>query len=167
MYRVLLLFALLISMSSCATVFKGSGNHYVVISKEEMNFTLFNKRGREVISTGMACGAAYGDKEREGDKKTPEGHFYVSEICDASEWTHDFGDGKGEIEGAYGSHFVRLSTPPHTGIGIHGTHDEASIGTHASEGCIRLHNKMIRKFARYAYIGMPVTIGEDRVEAVE
>ena len=82
----------------------------------------------------IACGRALGNKEKPGDMKTPEGLFSVQQIQDASAWTHDFGDGKGEIRGAYGSHFIRLKTPGHRGIGIHGTHDPASIGTRATEG---------------------------------
>ena len=106
-----------------------------------------------------------GDKERPGDNKTPvswgnivsipseyegadvgikssEVPFRVEEICDASTWTHDFNDGKGVIEGAYGPWFISLDTG-WDGIGIHGTHDPNSIGTNASEGCIRLLNKDI------------------------
>ena len=61
------------------------------------------------------------------------------EVIDASYWTHDFGDGKGEIEGAYGPYFISLDTSNLSGgawdgIGIHGTHNPASIGTCASEG---------------------------------
>ena len=45
----------------------------------------------------IACGRALGNKEKPGDMKTPEGLFSVQQIQDASAWTHDFGDGKGEI----------------------------------------------------------------------
>lgn len=70
-----------------------------------------------------------------------------------------FGDGKGEIRGAYGSHFIRLKTPGHCGIGIHGTHDPASIGTRATEGCVRLNNSdLLELVKKYVYVGMPVVI---------
>ena len=83
----------------------------------------------------------------------------VQQIQDASAWTHDFGDGKGEIRGAYGSHFIRLKTPGHRGIGIHGTHDPASIGTRATEGCVRLNNSdLLELVKKYVYVGMPVVI---------
>lgn len=80
--------------------------------------------------------------------KTPDGTFVIDEIIDASSWTHDFKDGKGEIAGAYGPWFLSLDTYNLSqgawgGIGIHGTHDPASIGTLASEGCIRLRNQDI------------------------
>ena len=46
------------------------------------------------------------------------------------------------------------------GIGIHGTHDPASIGTCASEGCIRLQNENLKKLKDYAKVGMQVKIEE-------
>lgn len=58
----------------------------------------------------------------------------------------------------YGPYFIRLLTPPHEGIGIHGTNDEASIGSRASAGCIRLYNDDLRRLLRYVRIGMPVFI---------
>ncbi|MCR5176958.1 MAG: L,D-transpeptidase, partial [Anaerovibrio sp.] len=66
----------------------------------------------------------------------------------AGDWTHDFGDGKGEIPGAYGKWFISLNTG-WDGIGIHGTHDPASVGTNASEGCIRLRNHDLEELKEF------------------
>ena len=117
-----------------------SGAAFIAVCKESMTLAVydFNSCLRAVYP--IACWRALGNKEKPGDMKTPEGLFSVQQIQDASAWTHDFGDGKGEIRGAYGSHFIRLKTPGHRGIGIHGTHDPASIGTRATEGCVRLNN---------------------------
>lgn len=65
---------------------------------------------------------------------------------------------KAPYRSPYGPYFIRLLTPPHEGIGIHGTNDEASIGSRASAGCIRLHNDDLRRLLRYVRIGMPVFI---------
>ena len=84
-------------------------------------------------------------------------------VDDASTWTHDFGDGNGEIAGAYGPWFLSLDTEALSGgrwdgIGIHGTHDPASLGTDASEGCVRLANKNLEELHRIARVGMTVEI---------
>lgn len=115
--------------------------------------------GDDVIeSFGVAVGKNSGNKQRAGDMRTPEGTFSVVQVQDSSWWTHDFGDGKGEIAGAYGPWFVRLKTG-WQGIGIHGTHDPASIGTDATEGCIRLSNENIKRLKdKYVTIGMRVVI---------
>ncbi len=130
----------------------------IVISKEQMTLTVYDAADETVAVYPIACGKNYGNKRVRGDMKTPEGTFHVQSIHDSSAWTHDFGDGKGEIKGAYGRFFIRLYTPPHTGIGIHGTHAPESIGTRATEGCIRLENSNLERLMPYIYIGMPVTI---------
>lgn len=131
---------------------------YIVISKESMTLNLYDTDGGLIFSFPVAVGKEPGNKKEVGDMKTPEGEFTVSMIQDSSGWKHDFGDGKGEIAGCYGNWFIRLKTPPHTGIGIHGTHDPNSIGTRATEGCIRLHNADLDKLKPLVKVGMKVTI---------
>jgi lipoprotein-anchoring transpeptidase ErfK/SrfK len=56
---------------------------------------------------------------------------------------------------AYGSRWIGLSAP---NIGIHGTNDPSSIGTHASNGCIRMWNEDIEELFTFVQIGMKVFI---------
>lgn len=108
----------------------------------------------------IAIGKNLGEKTCVGDHKTPTGKFSVEEIIDSTAWTHDFQDGKGEIAGAYGPYFIALETG-WEGIGIHGTHAPESIGTRASEGCVRLYNDdLLELKTNYIYIGMTVIIKE-------
>lgn len=130
---------------------------FLIVSKETMTLNVYDRKGNVLDAFHVACGKNTGDKEESGDMRTPEGVFPVVDIQDASAWTHDFGDGKGEIDGAYGSHFIRLGTG-FEGIGIHGTHDNASIGKRITEGCIRLNNNDLKKLAEYVAVGIPVII---------
>lgn len=129
----------------------------LVITKSAFTLELFE--GARLVETfPVAVGKNPGDKQAVGDNRTPEGQFAVSSIEDSRKWTHDFGDGKGAVKGAYGPWFVRLATPGWKGIGIHGTHDPASIGTAATEGCIRLRNAdLVRLVARIS-AGTPVQV---------
>ena len=131
---------------------------HIVISKQTMTLRLYDSEGALICMFPVATGKHAGNKERPGDMKTPEGTFTIEEVVPAAHWTHDFGDGKGVIEGCYGNWFIRLKTPPHRGIGIHGTHDPASIGTRATEGCIRLENNDLDSLRPMVHIGMRVTI---------
>ena len=139
---------------------------HIVISKESMTLNLYDSNGGLIFSFPVAVGKNYGNKEKIGDMKTPEGEFSIVQIQDASAWTHDFKDGKGVIAGCYGNWFIRLKTPPHTGIGIHGTHAPESIGTRATEGCIRLNNADLDKLKPLVREGMKVTI-ESSVKDME
>ncbi|MCM1028787.1 MAG: L,D-transpeptidase [Pseudoflavonifractor sp.] len=126
---------------------------------DKASMTLTAMAGGDTLAIfDCAAGRRPGDKVRPGDMRTPEGRFFISEIVDASTWTHDFGDGLGEIRGAYGPWFLRLATPPHTGIGIHGTHLPSSLGTRASEGCIRLLDANVDSLRKMVAIGTPVIV---------
>ncbi len=130
---------------------------HIVIRKSEFTLSLF--RGDSLLRAyRIAVGQNPGDKKRVGDRKTPVGEFTISQIQNSSTWVHDFGDGKGPIAGTYGPWFLRLKTPGWTGIGIHGTHDPASLGTMATEGCVRLSNDNISELKKLVSVGTPVMI---------
>ena len=131
---------------------------FIVVDKEALSLKLFDYLGSEINTYGISCGKNSGNKVCIGDLKTPEGIFHITEIEDASTWGHDFKDGKGKIEGAYGPWFLRLEVPGHKGIGIHGTHKPESIGTRDTEGCIRLKNDDIADLKTKVNIGMVVIV---------
>lgn len=130
----------------------------IVVSKQDMRLRVYDYKGNKLMDYGIACGRNFGQKHKVGDMKTPEGMFFVQSIEDSSERTHDFGDGRGEIQGAYGPYFIRLDTPGCKGIGIHGTHNPQSIGTRATEGCIRLNNNDLYKLVNVVRTGMMVLV---------
>ncbi|MDD2230436.1 MAG: L,D-transpeptidase [Candidatus Cloacimonetes bacterium] len=125
---------------------------YLLIEKS-LHLLHHYRNGELLASYSVALGKNPGDKTKVGDNATPEGHFEVNYIKDSSAWEHDFGDGKGSVKDAYGPFFIALYTGAKgsfsgntwRGIGIHGTHRPASIGTNESEGCIRLHNAELLK----------------------
>jgi lipoprotein-anchoring transpeptidase ErfK/SrfK len=129
----------------------------IVVDKNDHIMEIF-REGQPVKRYGIAVGKNAGDKQRVGDMRTPEGAFPIVQIQNASGWTHDFRDGKGEIKGAYGPYFIRLGTPGWSGIGIHGTHEPNSIGTDVTEGCIRMNNNDIKEIRRMVNVGDMVVI---------
>lgn len=133
----------------------------IYISKAELTLTLTDPMGNVVVTYPIACGKSFGQKHVMGDMKTPEGVFTLQQMQDASTWGHDFHDGKGFIRHAYGPWFLRLKTG-FNGIGIHGTHAPESIGTRATEGCIRLANSDIADLHDRVTLGMTVIIGHEK-----
>lgn len=118
----------------------------IIVSKEEMQMSVYNGEGTEMLKFPIACGKNYGQKLRAGDKRTPEGIFKVVGKEASSAWTHDFGNGP--IRGAYGPLFIRLNTPGFKGIGIHGTHDERTVPGRETLGCIRMKNRDLLELAK-------------------
>jgi len=132
--------------------------YWIRVNKSDYRLYLY--RGQDVEkSYEVAVGRNPGEKERAGDNKTPTGTFTVQSIDDSRSWTHDFGDGKGRVRGAYGPWFLRLRTR-WRGIGIHGTHDPNSLGSMVSEGCIRMHNYELEELRQFVSSNMKVVIEE-------
>ena len=146
---------------------KPTGTAFIIISKRDMTLSVYdlNEKGDTVVVAQFPCcmGKNKGNKVKRGDMRTPESPagkpFKITMIEDASTWRHDFKDGRGNIL-AYGHWFLRLQTPGHKGIGIHGsTNNENTVPGRASEGCVRLLDKdIITLKTHFAYVGMPVTI---------
>ncbi len=142
---------------------------FIVISKKDLKLTVYAQVNGDTVPVAqfpVCLSLNKGQKEKEGDMRTPESEpgspFVIDAIKPASDWTHDFGDGRGAIL-AYGAWFLRLVTPGHHGIGIHGsTNNENSVPGRASEGCIRLRDQdIITLKERYAWVGMPVIIKQE------
>lgn len=144
-----------------------TGTAFIVISKHDLTLTVYDlgATGDTIMVAQFPCcmGKNKGNKQKRGDMRTPESPtgkpFKITMIQDASTWRHNFHDGRGNIK-AYGHWFLRLETPGHRGIGIHGsTNNEHTVPGRASEGCIRLLDKnIITLKEHFAYVGMPVTV---------
>lgn len=147
---------------------------FIVISKKHQRLYVCSKQGGDtvIVCTYSVClSKNLGNKQRRGDMKTPESPkgrpFTITQIQDASTWRHNFGDGNGNIL-AYGHWFLRLLTPGHSGIGIHGsTNNEEKVPGRWSEGCIRLRDVDIEHLKEnYAYKGMPVIIQAENEDSL-
>ena len=189
-FSVCLLLSCGLAATAPASSLFGNARYLICIHKQSYRLDVYQQGVEEAVcSYPIAVAKNPGDKQYTGDNRTPTSWgsaaaipsyytgtavgvpsaqvpFRIEEVCPAHYWTHDFGDGKGVIEGAYGPWFLSLDTG-WIGIGIHGTHDPASIGTMASEGCIRLCNEDIQSLKELVCsddnggIGTGVIITED------
>lgn len=136
----------------------------IVIDKPALMLYLIEEADT-IFTTPVCVGANFGNKQRRGDMRTPEGNFSILQIQNSSSWRHDFGDGNGMVKGAYGPWFMRLRIPGWRSIGIHGTCFPESIGTRASEGCIRLDNDSLSRLRQLVSPGLAVIILPDTIAA--
>lgn len=154
----IVIFCLLAALGGITT---GNARNHISVSKKECFLYVVTERGDTLCKMPCAVGRHLGQKTKKGDMKTPEGVFTISKIQNSKTWTHDFKDGAGERAGAYGPWFIRLNVPRFTGIGIHGTCFPESIGTHCTEGCVRLNNEDLLKLVKLIKVGDIVKIEKD------
>ena len=137
---------------------------FIVVDKTALTLALVDDEGKAIKEYGIAIAVNYGPKKVAGDHKTPEGKFKINELLYAKGLKHDFHDGKGPIRDAYGPWFLRLDVPGFRDIGIHGTPFPESIGSRATEGCIRMRNSDILDLKNRVQLGTVVIITPDPVK---
>lgn len=138
------------------------GEYRIVVDKPKLMLYVIEQNRDTVMAVRCCCGENIGQKMRGGDHKTPEGNFSVCMIEKSDDWDLNKKKHPDAKYGPYGPWFFRLRCPQSTHIGIHGTSNPASIGTRASEGCVRLHNSDLEHLRKYVELGIPVTILPDR-----
>ncbi len=101
------------------------------------------------------------------DQKTPAAKFVVGVRNPKPPWwppaemqIKDVPVRYGDPRNPLGEWWISLEHDLHHGFGIHGTNDPASIGSRASNGCVRMLNEEVGEIAAVAYKGMIVTIVE-------
>jgi hypothetical protein len=122
----------------------------VLVRKRSFELTIL-LGGAPVERFSVAVGA---------DAKTPVGVFQVRDCLKNPDW---YMNGKripyGSPGHIIGTRWIGLSGAPEAdGIGIHGTNDEASIGTAASLGCVRMKNAEVERVFEWLAAGTRVEI---------
>ncbi|MFW6220904.1 MAG: L,D-transpeptidase family protein [Fibrobacterota bacterium] len=150
-----------IARSENAFNVKNPMNHVILANKAERTMYLLERTGsswstRE--SFHMAIGANDGAKERDGDKKTPEGLYFIIGRKEGSELNEIYGPLAYVLN--YPNAEDRIKGRTGQGIWIHGTApDSFPVQT---RGCLELENENIQRLSQVLNIGIgtPVYIVE-------
>ncbi|HEX3687741.1 MAG TPA: L,D-transpeptidase [Gaiellaceae bacterium] len=120
----------------------------VVVDLSSKRLTLF-RRGRRIFSTIVAVGSSA--------TPTPTGRYYVNQRLIPQDTGGPYGPAAIGI-----SAFSTVLTGWTQGgpVAIHGTNEPWSIGHAVSNGCIRLHNEVLRRLFKVTPAGTPVVIRE-------
>ncbi len=100
------------------------------------------------------------------DQKTPAGRFVAGARNPKPAWWPPPESGvKGPVKygdpaNPLGEWWIALEHDLYHGLGIHGTNDPGSIGSKASNGCVRMRNEEVGEIAAIAWKGMVVTVVE-------
>lgn len=128
----LILWLLLPVAPSCAA-------YSIAVNKKMFNLMLIEDGRRIVAVYPVAVG-----RGTPGWPATPEGNFRIANksLCPRG-------------CGPYGTRFMGLAP---SRVGIHGTNQPGKIGTRASHGCIRMHNRHVEELFEKVGVGTPVLI---------
>jgi murein L,D-transpeptidase YafK len=96
-----------------------------------------------------------GDKVVEGDKRTPEGVYYIQRYIPEGELPPLYGDGAFPIN--YPNIVDRIEDKTGYGIWLHGV-NEADDDKTATQGCVAFNNGSLNALKRVLDIGTPVVI---------
>jgi len=144
---------------------------YMVLADKYHRILYLLKQGQKkwgVIKTyPIAVGENEGKKQREGDKKTPEGLYFMVDKKTKSELVSTYG---AEVAANYGPHAYVLNYPNRhdlrekrggSGIWVHGTFENTV--PIISRGCISMHNAYINDINEIIEDGLltPVVIIEE------
>lgn len=172
--------------ASSGTPLSGTGRYRIVVSKSDYSLTLF-RDDRAVKTFRAAFGKAYreGDKRSLGDKRTPEGDFYICTMHPSKRFYKFLGLSYPALKHAeYGLRSGMISEgefltikkaleegqqPPWStrlggAVGIHGRTVAATGGVQSPRvvnwtyGCIALDNADLDEIFSVVSIGTPVTI---------
>ena len=122
-------------------------NFHITVTLADFNIKVF--RGDEVI-LDAPIGVA------EDNTPSPGGVYYTTSLLQPPDPTGPYGTYAYGLS-AFSEVLESFSGGPGQ-LGIHGTNDDATIGTQVSHGCIRMHNRDIEQLVPILPVGVPVSI---------
>lgn len=132
---------------------------FLVVDKSSQQIYLLEQKSPLSIKASYACttGQAVGDKLREGDKKTPEGVYFIQSRLDSGLDFDLYGNLAHTLD--FPNPVDRLRGKTGSGIWIHGRGHE--IVPRETLGCVALNLPDIKELDRELAPGTPVLISED------
>ncbi|SFD60175.1 Murein L,D-transpeptidase YafK [Thiohalospira halophila DSM 15071] len=136
----------------------------LLVDKRHNRLYVYERRGdgrppRRIRDHYVSTGQARGDKEREGDLRTPEGVYFVQEFLEDGELPAEYGLGAFTLD--YPNPLDRRRGKTGYGIWLHGTDRRFfSRPPLDSEGCVVLPNLNLQDLRGSVSAGTPVIIAE-------
>ncbi|MGB5985076.1 MAG: L,D-transpeptidase, partial [Desulfobacterales bacterium] len=142
----------------------GDRIHALVVDKSRQQLSVFVHNGRlkELYRFECSTGQIQGRKEQEGDKKTPEGIYFINDHHEKQELSETYGTRAFPLD--YPNRFDQRSHRSGYAIWIHGTNK--ALKPRDSNGCIVLANPDIDQLAQLIELERTPVIVVDRLDYV-
>ncbi len=132
---------------------------FLAINKKQQRLLMFKQRSPLALQDQFFCstGANVGDKLTEGDKRTPEGVYFVQRRLDSGLDPDLYGNLAFPLD--YPNPVDKLKGKTGHGIWIHGRGHE--LVPRETQGCMALSNDNMKKIDQRIKVGTPVVIAKD------
>ncbi len=138
----------------------------IIVEKKSQTLFLFSSQGSKIAKTfEMACstGEATGVKQEAGDKKTPEGVYFLTDEYEDRYLTPVYG--KKAFPTDYPNFMDQRAGKNGSAIWIHGTNK--ALKPMDSNGCVALENDNILKLSDYITLDSTPVIMVDEIKTVQ
>lgn len=139
-----------------------------VVDKKARTLTVWHQDGdllTSVASFPADLGKFEGEKKNQGDKKTPNGIYFLQKQLEGPGLNFNM-YGKRAFTTDYPNFFDRLDHKTGNGIWLHAVPDTVPL-TRGSSGCVVVRNEVILNISQYVKLGKTPIIIQDEVELLD
>lgn len=146
-------------------------NNVLVVEKSTHKLYVYSLQDQKISLTktfDIASGKSAGNKTFQGDRKTPEGIYFLEDFYSEDYLLSQYGDsakiyGAGAFTLNYPNQFDRLNKKTGHGIWLHSTDDDTRVSKGLdSKGCVVATDSDIRQISKYINLKRtPIVIAED------
>ncbi|MCP3900790.1 MAG: L,D-transpeptidase family protein, partial [Desulfobacteraceae bacterium] len=147
-------------------IFLPEDSNAIVVEKRSQQVLLYTNIGTEIIERykfSCSTGEASGNKVKSGDKKTPEGVYFIKDRYEDKDLSPIYGKKAFPID--YPNFMDKVARRSGNNIWIHGTNK--ILKAMDSNGCVAMENENILSFSDYITINKTPVIIVDTLSMVD
>jgi len=138
---------------------------FLAVKRNQKLYILNNKGNSIQVENSYTCttGEIIGDKQEEGDLKTPEGVYFIRSKIESSELPSKYGAGAYVLD--YPNQYDTTKRKNGYGIWIHGTDDPERLNlSNNTRGCIIVKNEDFLDLSKYLELNRTPVIIVDEIQ---
>jgi murein L,D-transpeptidase YafK len=141
----------------------GPEQHFLIVEKSSHSLFVYSNQSSEPLTRfRVTTGKRIGQKQVEGDSKTPEGIYFFTRIISGPDLPKSDDYGEKAFVTDYPNPIDEKENRKGSGIWLHGAHDPDKTATpNNSRGCVVMQNDDLTRVSKYIYLNQtPLCIYE-------
>jgi len=139
--------------------------HLLLVDKSSHSLTVYSNYASEPVAQfTVTTGKNAGQKQFEGDSKTPEGIYFFTRIISSPNLPKTDDYGEKAFVSDYPNPIDQSEGRKGSGIWLHGAHDPGKTSSpNNSRGCVVMKNEDLTKVSKYIYLNQTPLCIYDRI----